>query len=191
MPIFPTLEPKLKFNGSKERRLQRHSTCNSPELTHIITIHYKVQIFYMLLEDASWSALLHSCLLPCFYNNIWIFGHFKRETFAFSWLVCWCLSFVIKIWTACASCWSTESHHRIPKAIYWLQSVCWRPLVILKPNFFPSVSLLKFKIIRSDYECGRSTKIVYSLLEKHTATCIPPDIYLLHTILGELAQFHP
>jgi len=118
--LFTTLETKLKFNGSKERRLQRHSTCNSPELTHINTIHYKIQIFYMLLEDASWSALLHSCLLPCLYHNIWIFGRFKRETFVFPLLVCWCLSFVIKIWTACASCWSTESHHRIPKAFIGL-----------------------------------------------------------------------
>ena len=173
------LEPKLKCNGSEGRHLQRHSTCNSPELTQIITINYKVQIFCMLLEDASWGALSHSCLLPCLYRNIWTFGRFKRETFLFPWLVFWCLSFTINICTVCASCWSTESHHRIPKAIYWLQAVCWRPSRILKPNYVPSSSLLKFKILTSDYECVSFTKIIESLLENFSATCIPPDMYLL------------
>jgi hypothetical protein len=144
----------------------------------------------MLLEDDSWSALPPSCLLPCLYHNIWTFDRFKRGTFPFPRILCWCLSFTFNICTSCASCWSTESHHRIPKAICWPQSVCFRPSGILKPNFMHSSSLLKFKIVTLDYECVRFTKIVESLLENYSATFISPDMYLLYTILGELAQFH-
>jgi len=185
------IEPKLICNGSEGRRLRRLSTCNSPEITHKITISYKVEIFCMLLEDASWGALPHSRLLPCLYRSIWTFCRFRREIFPFPWLVCWYLSFVINICTDCAYCWSAESHHRIPKAFYWLQSVCWRPSGISKPNFVPSSSLLKFKIVTSNYGCVSFTKIVESLLENYSATCLPPDMYLLYTILGELSQFHP
>ena len=177
VPLFPTHWNKLKCNGSEGRCLRRLSTCNSAELTHIYTISYKVQIFSMLLEDASWGAHPHSCLLPCLYRSIWTFCRFRREIFHFPWLVCWCLSFVINICTDCAYCWSTESHHRIPKAIYWLQSVFWRQSVISKPNFVPSSSLLKFKIVTSDYKCVSFTKIVESLLENYSATCLPPDMY--------------
>ena len=83
VPLFPTHWTKLKCNGSEGRCLRSLSTCNSAELTHIFTISYKEVIFFMLLEDASWGALPHSCLLPCLYRSIWIFCRFRREIFLF------------------------------------------------------------------------------------------------------------
>jgi hypothetical protein len=115
----------------------------------------------------------------------------KRETFPFPWLVCWCSSAVINVCTACASCWSLESHYKIPIAIRWLQSVCWRPSSSLKPNLVPSSSLLKLKIVTSHCDYISFMKMVDSIYKHYSAICVPPNMYLTYTMLGELVNFHP
>ena len=106
-----------------------------------------------------------ACIITLKPLNAWSMGLFLLPD---SWS-----SAASNVCTLCASCWRTESHYKIMEAIYWLQSVRWRPSGSLKPNSGAPALCWYRKVLPQ-------TRSFYTTWH----------VFLIHNIM-RIAQLHP